>query len=447
MIGRKLNLMVSAVGIIFLSGCATSPPQGGRQVAEFSEVKTISANGEINPEIKNGESTPPKLIKTDVTPLTVFEDLDLDDAKANGGRFSNTYTRILITSETYNNQTGTAEDTLKYTPSNAVARFLVGKKYDLNLSAKVKVGDYEATIPLLTLSQSSNRDGEQWARSIRHKLLNFPLFLVRDDGEASVPDIRLNFSGSKEYTSNMAGSALQIAVAGIQQVAPEAAVLTKLTAQTSKDKARAIDDAIGKLFSSGIQEEHVAHREMRKWRHAGGIKLTLQIPQTDKAWSEPYAEVGTWTITFDDPRPSIFSDWRVCDTAKDELRCRANRPDALKAVHKSLKDNVGQVLGYPLVKETNGLGTVRAYIVQQSWYTAALSAFNGDQAADVKTAEDLCRNALASITGLGLNGDDANIVVYAMIEGLPTAHTMHEAAFTGAASCKRATAAVSQDFS
>jgi hypothetical protein len=94
-------------------------------------------------------------------------------------------------------------------------------------------------ISLITISHQSNSSGEQWARSIKHKLLNFPLFLVKEDGEASIPEIRISLDGTQEYTSSMAGAALQVAVAGIQQVAPETTVLTTLTEQSTKDKARA----------------------------------------------------------------------------------------------------------------------------------------------------------------------------------------------------------------
>jgi hypothetical protein len=334
---------------------------------------------------------------------------------------------------------------LPYNSRYFLTRLFWGSKFDINLSAKIKVGDYEATAPLLSISHQSNRDGELWARSIKHKLLNFPLFLVKEDGESSIPDVRITLAGSKEYTSNMAATALQVSLAAIKQVAPEATVLTKLTEQSSKDTARAIDGAIGKLFTSGINEEHVSDFDLREWNSNKGMQVELKLPFKEKAWDKDLRPVGNWTISFDEPRPSIFSDWRICEKEDLEILCMDERGKALNKVHNAI--NSGEVLNYSLVKNGNGLGTIRAYITQQDWYLTTLSSLKGkgSEDDDKKAVDNLCRNIINAITGLGLNGDDAEIVVWAVIKGLPRANNMSVDTYKGAASCDEAFTKVEND--
>jgi len=50
-------------------------------------------------------------------------------------------------------------------------------------------------------------------------------------------------------------------------------------------------------------------------------------------------------------------------------------------------------------------------------------------AANVKTAETLCRNINDDITGLGLNGDDAKIVIWATATALPDTVVLDSGAF------------------
>jgi len=95
--------------------------------------------------------------------------------------------------------------------------------------------------------------------------MSFPLILVKGDGQKAVPRIEATLRGTKEHSSNISATALQVAVAGIQQVSPEAKVLTTLTAPASKEKAIAIDNAISKLFAQGIQEKHSDDRDFNNW--------------------------------------------------------------------------------------------------------------------------------------------------------------------------------------
>jgi hypothetical protein len=401
-----------AVLLPLLCGCAsdstspafTSPPPEKTK----SDVKLKSPlNGDR-------ESAATRFI--DVTPFTQLS--DAWDEKSGSGAMSDSYTRLIIQSSTDMHAAGSTGEVVSY-PYRArpwLDRFFVGKDYGINFTAKVTVGPFEATAPLLTLSHQSNRSvGERWERVVYHSIQNFPLFLVKGNGENSIAVARFSVKGSEELQSRIAASAVQVALNVARAVAPEAAVVTRLSQQSSKDKAQAIDNAVGKLFGVGISEENWSDRDMRRWKRDGGVSVTLKIPENEGDWGgEKLATVGTWTIAFDDPRPSIFSDWRICspDVAP---RCADNRAQAITAVHGAI--NAASVLSFSLVDNGNTLGTIRSYLAQQDWYASAQTELAGANAA--AAAGLLCRRIRNSITEMSLNGVDADIVVWAVAKGMP----------------------------
>ncbi len=417
---RRFALLVLPTTV--LAACANLPnaPTTSTLTAPPSSVSVITKSAGAAP-------ASPRNMVVDVTPLTEFSDLD-SKAGPQGQDFGNTYTRVTISSTISATKDGEEDPvSLQYQKRNALYRYLLGKKSDINLAANIKVGEYETTASLLTLSHQSDRNGEFWNRSVGHELLNFPLFLIRPDGDANIPEISFVLSGSSEYSSNMAGTALQIAIAGIQQVSPEASVLTKLTTQASKDKAQAIDKAIQNLFANGIKETHVSHRDLRRWNPNGGVAVLLRIPTKEGNWDvNSLEEVGTWKISFAAPRPSIFADWSICTGAQP--RCQPTRAAALHAVHAEI--NPGQVLSYNLLQGNSSLGSIRSYLQQQDWFATAMTGF-GNPNTDQKTAENLCKNIGNAITSLGLNGDDADIVIWAALKAMPLTGTINPGAFTG----------------
>lgn len=339
------------------------------------------------------------------------------------------------------------KEKLEYKGSDWYTRMFMGKRFDVNLSLKVSIGNYESTVPLMTASHQSTRNGEFWARSLSRTLLNFPLFLVRPDGEASVPSFRVKMAGTKEYDSNLAAKALDLVVNSVQILSPEAGVLTRLTAQASRDKSQAIDSAINRLFANGISEEQVVHRDLRRWREKGGIQVTFNMP-SEENWNNSEGIVGTWRITFEEPRPSIFGDWLICGEATGP-RCALNNTLALKEVHKEL--SASQVLSYPIVNSSDGLGSISAYLLKQPWYAKAMSEFSNDRKKDLALADSMCMEIQNTIIALGLNGNDANIVTWAFINGFPRAQMMEKTAFDAtiiagnANVCARAIALIEQN--
>lgn len=429
------RLSALIVPVLLVSGCAT--------VSNQPPATTQSSPGKP-PEGK--ETVAPKMLN--ITPLTTLTDLDAT-ISAKGSIFTNAYTRVLIFSTMADELRGSAPSDvaiLPYEPRNAFARYLVGEKYDVNLSVKMKIGAFEATSPLITLSHQSNSNGEQWSRSISQRLGNFPLFLVKGDGEASVPAFQIKVAGSKVYTGNMVGKSLDLLVAGLTEVAPDAGVLTSLTSGAAKNRSKAIDAAIGQLFSNGMSEEHVIHRDFLKWNQVGGVVVGLQLPATESSsWATQLNRVGSWTITFEAPRPSIFSDWKICPDNPD-VRCASTRADALAKVRKEV--TARQVLKYSLLADNRELATMENLVTRNPWYVTAAGAYSGDAVKDAAVADGVCTEIQNIVVTLGLNNDDADIVTWAFISGNQAPPKMHKEAFRALrpdgepSNCRRALDAV-----
>lgn len=80
--------------------------------------------------------------------------------------------------------------------------------------------------------------------------------------------------------------------------------------------------------------------------------------------------------------------------------------------------SAGQVLNFPIAPGEQGLGSIRAFLSQQDWYTASMLGL-ADPARRTGSASSLCRTIVNEITGIGLNSFDAAIVVWAVAKGMP----------------------------
>jgi len=432
---RALGTVLSLTLLILLTGCSSTSQQASYQGAEYSAVAQVVDAAAVPTAPAPASTVKEKPLN--LTPLSGFDD-DWGYEGAAGENFSDSYTRLLILSDipAYRHGEGDAGDSLPvmgYEKRGWLSRFLVGRDFSINLTANVTVGGFESTIPLATVGHVSDSNGEQWNRVIHHSKANFPLFLVKADGSASVPIVKLTVNGTQSYTSRGAAAAVQVALGVARASAGPASVITRLSEQATKDKARAIDDAISRLFSSGVTEEHWTDRDLRFWRVTSnnapqGVKVSFSIPDDTTDWNSKSSPVGSWIITFDHPRPSIFSDWRVCSTSNFP-RCATSRQAALKNIHKEI--DVSQVLNYKLTSDPQGLGSIKAFISQQDWYTSAQLSFVNPSAKSA-AADAFCRRILNEVGGLGLNGTDARIVLWSVVKGLPMAGNVD---FSAASSC------------
>jgi len=431
---RMLVMVVVLSSMV--AGCAT--PSGGKRdgtpSGEPPEVPTgqqpsdrgVLPDGEPHESVEQPGKQPAEKA-VNITPFTEYSD-EWSESEAMGGVFSDAYTRLVIrgnlpkkggpgdTSRQAPGATPDVEvDTYPYEPRGWLARYFFGKHRGINFTAKVTTGLFEATIPMVTIDHVSNsEDGEQWTRVIYHSILNNPWFLVKADGGNSVTTVRFALKGSEQYSSAAAASALQVALGVAKAVAPEASVVTSLSQQSTKDKSRAIDDAIGKLFGSGMAEEHWTDRDIRYWTTAKGAKVVLRIPASESGWdSKDPRTIGTWLLTFEDPRPSIFADWRICGDDRPERRCAKDRSAAVAAVFAEIRP--AQVLSYTLFNGQSSLGTVHSYLTGRDWFLTGQAELSNNTG----SASGFCRRIRASISDLGLSTVDSEIVVWAVVNGMP----------------------------
>lgn len=451
---RNIYMLAGIIcGLVTLTGCSTLDPNSSRVVPYAAMVNTQQNRGNIPEVIPEGEKErkePIRKAKLDVTPLTVYRDLDQGNSKVS---FAGAYTRIVIRSEIHERDEKTADHKqadvgsndatpMPYNKRHWFERSVVGRIYDMNLSAKLKIGAYEEVVPLVTLSSSSNSKGESWLRDVAHELSNFPWFLVKNGSGASVPRLTIEFNGSKGYESGAAGNALQLTLAAIKAVAPETGLITKLSSATAKDKAKALDGALSKLFSVELTERHTSDRQFSKWQPAGGLNVVVSIPTAEGDWNGTLASIGGWSIGFDNPRPSAFGDWAICKPLTDDLRCKTNFAEAAEQVRKEIVPST--VLNYPLVRTSAGDVTIKDHVLKQSWYATAISSFSG-KPVDQWAANGLCIEIVNNMVELGLNSSDADLVVWAVINGIQSPQSLdRKTSWEAAEACKASVLKVSE---
>jgi hypothetical protein len=362
-----------------------------------------------------------------LTPLSSYWDESVAGSPGEGN-FTGAYTRFVIESDVYANQQPSDaakpddEQVLPYKSRNWLRRALIGREFSINLAANMAVGSFEQTVPLVTIGYSSNSSGEKWTRVIHHGTSGFPLFLVKGDGSASMPRIQFSVKAENSYSSRGAAAALGVALQLAKSISVAPTVMTKLTSESARSEAKAIDNAISQLFGSSLTEEHWSDRDLSNWvndpSHAHGAVIEFSIPEDDTDFGSQPIKVGWWRITFDDPRPSIFVDWRVCASTKP--RCKATLQRARNQVVADI--SASEVLNYKLVPANSELSTVRAYLASQDWYGTASTAFVAQQGDALQaSASVFCRRLLNEVTGLGLNSFDAAAVLWAVYRGMPMA--------------------------
>jgi hypothetical protein len=434
---KILKLLALALLPFYLAGCATGSISPTPKLSESETVAPLKKTSAPWKFIEKAEDqktiekakTPQQPHYISITPFSAFTE-EIDSESNGEMSFSDAYTRVIIQGRVFADKKSTLESLptekapeetfLPYEPRGWLRRALVGKEFSMNLTAKVVIGSLEQTVPLVTIGHSSNSDGEKWTRSIHHSASNFPLFLVKGDGSASDPRIRFTVSAANSYASNGAAAALGVALQVAKATSSAPTVITRLTSDSTKTEAQAIDNAISKLFGSALAEEHWTDRDLKKQSvntaNAHGALVQFSIPTDESDFQSKPIPLGTWQITFDSPRPSIFVDWRVCSDTFP--RCKTSLKHAKAAVVADIDS--GEVLNYKLVPSNPQLATVRAYLGGLDWYSAAITSFATQKGAELDaTANAFCRRVVNEVTGLGLNGFDAGAVLWAVYVGMP----------------------------
>lgn len=426
---------------LLAAGCASAPPQALRTpvpevagtTARVAAVRALPAEEVASPAVPAGAAAPStpafgtKLLS--ITQLSAANDTWTNPSSV-GGKFNGMYTKLVVRAKDIALSAGTGGDQagnvdyLPYTRRRWLERALFGYDFSVTLTAKVTVKDtLDLTVPLAIVGHASNSDGETWVREIDLSRSDFPLFLFRSDG-TSVPSLTLEVKGSKSVASKGAAAAVS-AITGIAKLAgADPAVITTLTKASTKAATQEVDNAISKLFSSSVTERFVSDRDLKLWGEEGssrspqGLVVDLVLPETEEDWNvKNRRPIATWTLTFANPRPSVFYEWNVCEADDVKARCSQEVEDARVKVAKGVTP--ADVLHFRLVPTANGLGQIDAYLRQQKWFTDASVALarSGNDAAAMNM---FCQNVVDSMTSLGLNQFDGVLVLWAVDTGMPT---------------------------
>lgn len=369
--------------------------------------------------------------RIDITPLTGYSDLDRALGISSVAFHHNAYTRLTIVGYPYElsgSDNTKASRVSGYQEDNWFRRYFIGLKRDISLSVKMRSGSYEETVSLATLSSTSDRNGLSWNRDVVHDVTGFPWFLVTRDASAPVPRIAVQARYTRAMESGVATATLQATLGAIKAVSPQSTVVTTLSEPATRDRAAAIDQVINNLFASEINETHHSDRNLVWWRADGGIRVAFRVPKSTSDWNGQYDAVGSWAIGFAPPRPSLFSEWHICQADTPAYRCKSDYATAEQAAYAT--KNAANILRYPLIKTSSGVITIRKWILQEDWYTSAQSSFISDARSDKLTANALCLTTAEKVTELGLNDIDAALVTWAMMKGLPPARAMDPTAWT-----------------
>ena len=417
--------------ILSLTGCAET---GSRAPAEQIQTNTSSVTV-ATPDTGNSD-TESKVASNwiSITPYTELSQACPSHCVPFDTRFTGAYTRLIIYSE--GGPPGAVQGTpLGYEPRNFLERFFAGVHRTVTLTAKVNVGAFAATVPLVTIDHVSNRtSGEAFNRIIYHRAQNYPLFLIASDGSNEIVSTQFVVKASDESQSNAAGETLNLIQGVASFLTPTSAVLTTLTAQNTRNVATAIDQSLNQLLATTIDEEQWTDVDIR---HGYRVSVTFKVPSPENSWSTPpNATVGHWTIDFANPRPSIFSDIEICppDKATTGADCKATPAEAAAAAKLDAKP--AEVLSFHLVANQPTTDTVQKYLMQQDWYQKDIASMSSASSGSLATGvASFCRSIKSAIVGLGLNDTDASIVVGAVQKGVDLSSGITGAMAKDAANC------------
>lgn len=421
---RRL-IVIGAVLAGALSGCAGTLPQPPQAVMASPAAPATAPAARPAPAAAPAASTPRSV---DITPLHDFKEQWGDPTEA-GANFSGQYTRLLITASVSGN--GSGGSTLPYKPRNILQRALWGKEFNFVLTAKLRIPDtLEFTVPLAIIGHQSNSNGETWLRELSIERRDFPLFLVKRDGRTSNPSLSAEVKGSNTYTSRGAAAGVS-ALARVSQLTGAApSVITQLTKDSTKAAATQFDLALSNLLASSVTERTNSDRPLAHWpaesrKSPKGLEIILKVPKSGDWDDQDAMEVGRWIISFAAPRPSVFSDWSVCTPPQSDktnvnvIRCSGTISEAQGEISAEVQPS--EILNFDLVNgASQKLGTIRAFLAQQEWFTTAVVAFSGPNAeADDNASNLFCRRVINEITALDLSEFDARLVLWAVYKGMP----------------------------
>lgn len=329
--------------------------------------------------------------------LTPFMEIE----KTNGGAAipANTYTRLEITAA------ATAKGTrIDYEKRKLLWRMGIGKTYTFNSILTVDVGNFTDSVPLLAREyESSSSAGESFSRTVSFDGLGFPYFLAGSDVRTRVARFSARADMAEANSSQVASLGLSALREALKAVAPSSGVVTTLTKDSSKAVADKIDSQADKLFATTVGEELKFDVNLSA---ADSYRITLYGPtkETDELMKDEQQVLGVWTVRFAEAKPSIFS----------TITCSAGQCDRVGAYAQATADPA-YVLSFKLVDRIGEMGTVKAYLRQQEWWSGDIQNLATTTDTNDRAFGRFCRKIRDAMAELGLNDLDGRIVASSIL--------------------------------
>lgn len=311
------------------------------------------------------------------------------------------------------------------------SRLFVDKITSSTLTMEVSTPDYSTTVPLVILEYSSTREnGDQWYRMLAVRREAFPLFLVKQNGQNSKVGLKFNVHKSHESNSN-AGQLLKTTLNTLETVTPSLTVVTTLNKHFTESSKEAIDKSLSANFSKSLQEDLIRDISLLEIEPGSNIQVTFKDTLSDSIFVDgDLKKYARWRVTFDYPRPSVFSAFRICtaffenndkshEYATTDNGCKESKKEAISSVLDTVSGP--EILDFSLVfgsDDEQKFGTIGSYLRQQSWFSDYISS--GTNLEDfTPVANKLCRSIKNAMIGVNLNSLDAELVVWAVKKNMP----------------------------
>ena len=321
---------------------------------------------------------------------------------------------------------------------NFVARLISNRKIDISTFAQVQVTDPAVPVgnlPLFSISHDSERgQGETFATLLTGSFVQTPLFRLTGNTAMTV-HVSTNISDQHSFAiSAVVLRAVQTAVA---IAAPASTIYTTLSKDEVANSAKALDTALGGLFSQSVSEDIQIGSFASGWQISKADKTVLArvrgtVPGNlvKRQGDAPGASmqdrradklVGIWEVQVLCPRPSLFDARDICTKIADtrSVTDQATIDRLVKATQADISASLtpGQVLTTNLSNSV----TVQDFIKTQAFYTEFIGRKGVSDAADTKA---FCAYAVDALYKAGLNQFDAQQVLWAMDRAMPGLNTL-----------------------
>ena len=315
------------------------------------------------------------------------------------------YTRLII-----KNMLPSTSEPFENSKRYSANRLFSSKDIVFQVTLATETGRFKDITPLLYRRyESARKKGENFTREISYDEQQFPLFFVTGDPTSQIARFSLEARFENKPSTDVAELSLGFLSTALKAVSPSSAVVTSLTSDNADKVATKIDESFGKFFSESVSEKSRFDIDLYDFKpHIievyGGRTEDKSLNPVDKDKKKNI--IGTWQISFAEPRPSIFSSVS-CAPNEASGACGSAQKNA------AFNDAVmrpNAVLAFALIDKVGVSGTVLSYLKQQDWWAtdfAGLSAGNSQYGV-------FCRKIRGTIGEIGLSDIDGRIIAYAV---------------------------------